>query len=184
MNLSDLNEVLKHQPTDIFAAIGSQSLGECFVENSLGWEGFASVAGTRASRHFHAHRLKEGLAWARIGVFVYEGLAKQASQLLVPRHLLSAMTLRAAAIAYCGATDQDSLLDPTIVETWFFRSVQSGHWILRHELGDLANLSPDELGEVYKIRDHLQIMESGLKLHLFVKEQELLKLKELTSHLP
>jgi hypothetical protein len=157
------------RPSDAVLAEVKQHYGE--IECSRWWQDVAEVSSSRAAC---STGLSEGvvLAWATIAVVVFDRLGE-----ICPEgsgsFTTSSMGLRAFMINRLGPRAGHVVLDPTVLEEWFFRRLELPYEEAISKSRQAASLPTDEFLLLNRLKDRIRIMRSVQSQHLFRQEDEL-----------
>ena len=146
-----LNSLVTESPGNVLTWINKVHKG-LKVPEDFNWLGLAEVSS-------HHARSKNNIEWAKIGVDLYEHLAKTANCREKYALLLSAMHLRAFFILKRGAVPKDPILDIEILVQWFVTSVNISLNEAEKKAGNWKNLSIEKIRELRDIKNQLAIFK-------------------------
>jgi hypothetical protein len=151
------NDLLQRGPARAQAWLDHVQAGRIAAPADFNWLGLAQVAAQQATYGSDAISDDEALAWARIAVDVYDRLANRAKPNSNNRNEFerSAMFVRAALINRFGAQPGHPLLDPHVIEQWFFDRLS----LSPDQAIQMTNESYDRFLQLRAIKNRLAVIE-------------------------
>lgn len=141
------------------------------VDDSLPWQNFAMVVKDKA---ISLPASPEVLTWATAAVLLLDRLGERCSDSR-PRAAATkaAMALRAAMINAHGTQNAHPVLDPMILEAWFFRGLAWRYERVAQMLNSETELSWDQVSDLKRLKDGIRILKSVTNQGVFKKSDEL-----------
>lgn len=154
----------------------------------LKWNGDWRVVGQFcATQAYNRHICgdKNGVIdWSELGVEIYKRLQELESDSDYDDRLAE-MRLRANAIVFCGVDQGKRLLDPSVVESWFFSTLPGSIDQIR---GMALNFVEDDGSPVFltlrHLKERISLIKGLVSQGVFSEHDQLEKWSEMRNELP
>jgi hypothetical protein len=153
------------------------------MDADFNWTLLAEVAATKSS----LANLGAGafpLEWATIGVLVYDRLTHSSDPLFRDSYSLSAMILRSNMIATFGPESNHPVLDPQLVEDWFFRELNITYEEASDEVKQWDDLPSRHRFRLFDIKARLEPIRTLLGKGLIQRIGEVMRWQQLLDAIP
>ena len=160
-----VEEVLA-QPAEAVLAFVRQH--ESAIDGSLPWQELAEAALNKATA------VPDGLTWATAAVLLGDRLAERCDERRDRAHFAKAvMELRALMLNAHGPESGHPVLDPMILEAWFFRGLELRYEKAARMLGREDELPTEEFLALNRLKDRVRILRSVARQEMFRRGLEL-----------
>jgi hypothetical protein len=161
-------EDLLAQPADAVLAMVREQ--ESKIDGSRPWHELAEGATSKATSGADA----EALTWATAAVILLDRLGERGDgRRTREKSVNAAMELRAAMLNAHGPQATHPLLDPMILEAWFFRGLELRYEKAMRMLDNEGELTAEQFQSLKRLKDRIRILRSLEKQQWYQRGDEL-----------
>ena len=180
MNFNSMSDVVDSHPKDTLNRIRNICDGTDLSEG-IDWAVLGQYSATQAY-NCHLEGNNAGVFdWSELGVEVYRRLKTKEQP---SEHELAEMRLRANAIVFCGLDRSNSLLNPEVIESWFFKLVPYSLEKARRRISKVNSVQSEDFDELRSLKERLSTIKGLVEKAVFQKNAELLNWMSLRELLP
>lgn len=151
------------------------------VDGSLPWLDLAEGVSTKATSRPDVAS-PEALAWATAAVLLFDRLGERCEEGRDrTASTKAAMSLRAYMLNAHGPQSGHPVLDPMILEAWFFRGLEWRYEQVAQKLQSESDLSSSEFVSLNRLKDRIRILKSVHFQDQFQRPDELSMWYQLVS---
>ena len=127
---------------------------------------------------------QDGLLWSEISLTAYEQALKVDGDEHRYSYEINMMWLRTYMITHCGTISGHRVLDPEIIQRWFYERLPMTRKEATEKAQHWRDLSPDQWLLLREIKNRLGIIRKLLEHGILTDDLELIKWVQIRNDLP
>jgi hypothetical protein len=178
--IKSLEEITKSPPSvtlNEIKGVSPEAMSKCNVD----WRVVGQFCATQAY-NCHISRNQNGVVdWSELGKEIYRRL-----QVLMADDddELAEMRIRANAIVFCGVNPSESVLNPSVVESWFFSKLPGSMEQVRQMAMDIDDAASPAFLTLRRLKQRLSLIKGLVDQGVFAENDQLAKWLAVRDELP